>query len=92
MTFFPHVNYPHKKDVIKEFERNYNELSVEVTEKGQANFAQLREMENDFHERLTETVVASYERLTKGDLDELADEIRDVRRSICANMFHILHN
>ncbi|KAI8800945.1 hypothetical protein BJ742DRAFT_839578 [Cladochytrium replicatum] len=66
------------EDVAKEFERNYTEMCGAIVELGQAAFARLRELENEFHERFTETVLTAFDRFNKGDMDELEDEIRDI--------------
>ncbi|KAI9002253.1 hypothetical protein BC832DRAFT_560967 [Gaertneriomyces semiglobifer] len=58
------------EDILKEFERNYTEISSTITEMGATSFARLRELENEFHERLTEAVVAAVERFIKGDTGE----------------------
>jgi hypothetical protein len=66
------------EDVIKEFERNYVELCTSCNEFGQSSFARLRELENDHQEKFTEAVIAMCDRINKGDIDEVDDEIRDV--------------
>jgi hypothetical protein len=49
-----------------------------VTESGQGCFARIRELENEFHEKFSETILGQYERLSKGDIDEVDDDIRDL--------------
>lgn len=66
------------KDVIKEFERNYTEICGSITEYGQSSFARIRELEGEFHEKFSETILGIYERLSKGDIDEVDDDIREV--------------
>ncbi|TPX64203.1 hypothetical protein SpCBS45565_g06062 [Spizellomyces sp. 'palustris'] len=79
------------EDVLKEFERNYTELSSSITETGASSFARLRELENEFHERLSEAVLAAVDRFIKGDVArdtdkdkeglgfaDVEDELRDV--------------
>ncbi|KAI8622252.1 hypothetical protein BC830DRAFT_1163028 [Chytriomyces sp. MP71] len=66
------------EDVIKEFERNYTEISSTVTEYGQASFARMREIENEFHERFSESILLTFERFSKGDLEDVEDELRDI--------------
>ncbi|KAI8834562.1 hypothetical protein BJ741DRAFT_565416 [Chytriomyces cf. hyalinus JEL632] len=66
------------EDVIKEFERNYTEVSMSVTEYGQGSFARMRDIENEFHERFSESILLTFERFNKGDLEEIEDELRDV--------------
>lgn len=66
------------QDVLKEFERNYTEICGSVTESGQGCFARIRELENEFHEKFSETILGQYERLSKGDIEEVDDDIRDL--------------
>jgi len=66
------------EDLTKEFERTYTELSTTITELSQTSFARLRELENEFQEKFTEAVLASFDRFNKGDLDDVEDELRDV--------------
>ncbi|KAJ3107631.1 Dynein regulatory complex subunit 3 [Phlyctochytrium planicorne] len=66
------------EDVIKEFERNYTELCTGINEYGQTAFARLRELENEHHEKFSETVLAAFERFNKGDNEDADDELRDI--------------
>ncbi|KAJ3159993.1 Dynein regulatory complex subunit 3 [Geranomyces michiganensis] len=79
------------EEVLKEFERNYTEISSTINETAGGAFARLRELENEFHERLSESVVAAVDRFIKGDisgdkkdekdglgLDQVEDELRDI--------------
>ncbi|KAI8914006.1 hypothetical protein DFJ77DRAFT_465521 [Powellomyces hirtus] len=82
------------EEVAKEFERNYTETATSITETAASAFARLRELENEFHERLSEAVVAAVDRFIKGDapggerrderdagggaLDLVEDELRDI--------------
>jgi hypothetical protein len=70
------------EEVIKEFERNFTELCNHVSEFGQSSFARLRELEADYLEKFTETVLAMYDRFNKGDIDDVDEDIRDVSRII----------
>jgi hypothetical protein len=67
------------EEIIKEFERNYTELCNHVSEYGQSSFARLRELETDFLEKFTEAIMAMYDRFNKGDIEEVDEDIRDVR-------------
>ncbi|KAI9094323.1 hypothetical protein DFS34DRAFT_243321 [Phlyctochytrium arcticum] len=62
------------EDVLKEFERNYTEMSSSINETGATSFARLRELENEFHERLSEAVIAAVDRFIKGDLNQDKDK------------------
>ncbi|TPX55321.1 hypothetical protein PhCBS80983_g05416 [Powellomyces hirtus] len=66
------------EEVAKEFERNYTETATSITETAASAFARLRELENEFHERLSEAVVAAVDRFIKGDAPA-AGERRDER-------------
>ncbi|KAJ3287744.1 Dynein regulatory complex subunit 3 [Borealophlyctis nickersoniae] len=66
------------EDVIKEFERNYTELCSGINEYGTTSFARLRELENEFHERFSEVILAAYDRFNKGDMEDMEDELRDL--------------
>ncbi|KAJ3037779.1 Dynein regulatory complex subunit 3 [Rhizophlyctis rosea] len=66
------------EDVVKEFERNYTELSGGINEYGQNSFARLRELENEHHERFGEVVLGAYERFSKGDVEEVEEELREL--------------
>jgi hypothetical protein len=66
------------EEVFKEFERNYIELCSSCNEFGQSSFARLRELENDHQEKFSETINALCDRFSKGDLDDVDDDVRDV--------------
>lgn len=67
------------EEVLKEFERSYMELCNASTEFGQSSCSRLRELENEHQEKFTEAITAMCDRFSKGDIDEVDDEIRDVR-------------
>ncbi|KAJ1531202.1 replication factor A protein 2, partial [Nowakowskiella sp. JEL0078] len=66
------------EDVIKEFERNFTEQCGTIGEYAQQSFSNMRELENEFHERFMECVMAAYERFHKGDIEEVDDDLRDI--------------
>lgn len=66
------------EDVLKDYERNYTEINTSINETGQASFARLRDIETEFHEKLTEAIMAMYDRFNKGDVEEIDDDIRDI--------------
>ncbi|KAJ3072838.1 Dynein regulatory complex subunit 3 [Podochytrium sp. JEL0797] len=66
------------EDTIKEFERNYTEHCSSVNEYGQSSFARMRDIENEFQERFSESILMTFERFSKGDLDDIDDELRDI--------------
>ncbi|KAI9179347.1 hypothetical protein H9P43_004666 [Blastocladiella emersonii ATCC 22665] len=68
------------EDLAKEFERNYLDMCNAVKETATAAFARLRELENEHHEKVTETVLAAFERQAKGDMEDVDDALRDLLR------------
>ncbi|KAL7748036.1 hypothetical protein RI367_006582 [Sorochytrium milnesiophthora] len=74
------TNMRYAKDVVKEFERNYTDLSASIVEFCTQIFARLREYENEHHEHSTEVVMSVYEKLSKSDMEDLVDEVRDMLR------------
>lgn len=67
------------EEVLKDFERNYSELCNSITEQSSAAFAQLRQLEVEYQEQYSEQVLNSFERYSKGDYEETADEVREVK-------------
>lgn len=49
-----------------------------MTELGQTIFARIREYEAEYHEKFTELIMASFDRINKGDMDDIEDELRDL--------------
>jgi division protein CdvB (Snf7/Vps24/ESCRT-III family) len=43
-----------------------------------SSFSRLREAENEYHEKVTEAVMSTFDKLAKGDMEELSDVLRDV--------------
>lgn len=41
-------------------------------------FSRMRELENECHEKVSETIMLAFERFAKTDMDELDDTIREV--------------
>lgn len=66
------------EEVFKEFERAYMELSAGVAELGQTAFARLREFEIEYHEKFTELIMQTFDRINKGDMDDVEEELRDL--------------
>ena len=66
------------EEILKEFERNYTEICGSITENGQSAFARIRELDNEFHEKYSELILAIYERFSKGEIEDLDDDIREV--------------
>ena len=66
------------EEILKEFERNYTEICATITESGQSSFARIRELENEFHEKYSELILGIYERFSKGGIEELDEDIKEV--------------
>jgi hypothetical protein len=66
------------EEILKEFERNYTEICGSITENGQSSFARIRELENEFHEKYSELILGIYERYTKGAIEDIDDDIKEV--------------
>ncbi|KAI8911701.1 hypothetical protein EDD86DRAFT_224677 [Gorgonomyces haynaldii] len=82
------------EDVIKEFERSYQELCSACSEFGQSSFSRLRELEAEHQEKFTEAIIAMCERFNKGDIEEVDDEIRDIMsdRDVLMNVISASHD
>ena len=66
------------QEAIKDFERNASDLVSSFTETIQALVAQLRDLENQHHERLLELAVITLEKVIKNELDdEISDDLRE---------------
>ena len=44
----------------------------------QGYFTQLRDLENQHHERLTEIAMVTLEKVAKNEAEEMTDDVRDV--------------
>jgi hypothetical protein len=69
------------EEVIKEFERAYTEICNGFMETCTSWFSKMRDLENEHSEKVSEALTSAFDRLVKGDLDELDEELRDVGRS-----------
>ncbi|KAJ3369772.1 Dynein regulatory complex subunit 3 [Allomyces arbusculus] len=77
------------EDLVKELERNYTDLAGGIKEVGTTAFAKLRELENEFQEKVGEAVMAAFERQAKADLEEVEDAVRDLLRDKDAVANHL---
>ncbi|ORZ35079.1 hypothetical protein BCR44DRAFT_131583, partial [Catenaria anguillulae PL171] len=78
------------EEVGKEFERNYLDMCGVVKELVAASFTKMRELENEHHEKVTETVMAAFDRQSKAvDVEDLDDAVRDLLRDKDAVTNHI---
>ncbi|XP_056389970.1 dynein regulatory complex subunit 3 [Hyla sarda] len=65
------------EEIIKEYERNIGELVSTFLETVQGLMAQIRDLENQHHEKLLELCINLLERVLKGEMDEdMTDELR----------------
>lgn len=66
------------EEVFKEFESNYSTLCATTIDTARQYFSKMRDLENDFHEKLVEAVVNAFDQYAKTDLEELDDSLREV--------------
>jgi hypothetical protein len=71
------------EDLLKELERAISDIGNSAKEASVAGYTRLRELENEHHEKVTETIQSSVERQNKSDMDEMDDALRDVRTLFC---------
>ncbi|XP_069840336.1 dynein regulatory complex subunit 3 isoform X1 [Dendropsophus ebraccatus] len=65
------------EEIIKEYERNIGELVSTFLETVQGLMAQIRDLENQHHEKLLELCINMLDRVLKGEMDEdMTDELR----------------
>lgn len=72
------IDFDCLQEVIKDFERNINEAVQLFLEVVQGYVTQLRDFENQHHEKLTEIAMVTMEKVAKNEAEEMADEVRDV--------------
>jgi hypothetical protein len=82
------------EEVFKEFERAYTELSAGVIELGQTAFARLREYEIEYHEKFSELVMQTFDRINKSDMDDIEEELRDLLtdKDVLINAVNLSHD
>jgi len=69
------------EDVLKDFDRNFSELSRIATEQASNILGRIREADDHYQERLNDTATVSYEKLVRNenvDLASLPDELREL--------------
>lgn len=67
------------EEIIKDFERNLNDMVNNFVEQIQGLFSQLRDLENIQFEKLQELCLSTLERVIKGEVpDDFPDDLRDV--------------
>ena len=66
--------------MIKDFERNLDDMVTSFREYNQGQFTIGRDLENMHHERLLEIAIAVLEKVVKNELDEeISDDLREVK-------------
>ncbi|XP_048848314.1 dynein regulatory complex subunit 3 [Brienomyrus brachyistius] len=64
------------EDIIKEFERNFSEMTGSFLETLQGIFTQCRDLENQHHGKLQEIALATLDRVAKGTMEqEMPDDV-----------------
>ncbi|XP_052781894.1 dynein regulatory complex subunit 3-like [Mya arenaria] len=67
------------EEIIKEFERNLQDMGSTFIENVQGYLSQCRDLENNHHERMLEIAIVTLEKVVKNELD---DEINDDLRNL----------
>ncbi|KAJ3339625.1 Dynein regulatory complex subunit 3 [Gonapodya sp. JEL0774] len=82
------------EDVIRDFEKAYAELIQAVNEFAQSSYARMRELENEFQEKLNDVVMTAFDRIVKGDMDDIDDDTRDLLsdKDALANLVNASHD
>ncbi|KXS22377.1 outer arm dynein light chain 1 [Gonapodya prolifera JEL478] len=82
------------EDVIRDFEKAYAELVQSVNETVQSSFARLRDLENEFHEKINDIILTAFDRLIKSDMEDIDDEIRELLsdKDALANLVNSSHD
>jgi hypothetical protein len=68
------------KEIIKDFERNLQDMGSNFIENVQGYLSQCRDLENAHHERMLEIAIITLEKFVKNELD---DEISEDLRNVC---------
>ena len=67
------------QEIIKDFERNLQDMCSNFTENLQGYLSQCRDLENAHHERMLEIAIITLEKVVKNELDdEISDDLRNV--------------
>lgn len=74
------------QEVIKEFERNMQDMVGTFVENVQALLSQCRDLENNHHEKMMEIAIVTLEKVIKNELDdEISDDLKMVKYILCAS-------
>ena len=71
------------EEVSKEFELNFSQMCSVALDTARQFFAKMRDLENDYHEKLVECVVNAFDQYAKADPEELSDVLREVSSFGC---------
>ena len=72
----------HFQEIIKDFERNLQDMGSNFIENVQGYLSQCRDLENNHHERMLEIAIVTLEKVVKNELDEeISDDLRNVSKS-----------
>uniref|UniRef100_S4RPJ0 Uncharacterized protein n=1 Tax=Petromyzon marinus TaxID=7757 RepID=S4RPJ0_PETMA len=65
------------EDVVKDFERNLTDMVAAFIENVQGLLSQCRELENNYHEKLLEVLMSTFDKIVKNELkEELSEDLR----------------
>ncbi|KAL4240950.1 Dynein regulatory complex subunit 3 [Mactra antiquata] len=71
------------EEIIKEFERNLQDMGSTFIENVQGYLSQCRDLENNHHERMLEIAIVTLEKFVKNELDdELSEDLRNLGLSL----------
>jgi len=82
-------------EILRDYEKNLQELFNSMLECGQTNMARIRELENNYFERYTECIMSSYDRYHKSDMDSIDnDDLRELigDKEIILNALNATHD
>ncbi|ORX37504.1 outer arm dynein light chain 1 [Piromyces finnis] len=83
------------EEILREYEKNLQELFNSMLECGQTNMARIRELENNYFERYTECIMSAYDRIHKSDMDSIEnDDLRELisDKEIILNSLNATHD
>jgi len=83
------------EEILRDYEKNLQELFNSMLECGQTNMSRIRELENNFFERYTEGIMTAYDRFHKSDIDSIeSEELRELisDKEVILNSLNATHD
>ena len=76
------------QEIIKEFERNLQDMGSTFIENVQGYLSQCRDLENNHHERMLEIAISTLEKVVKNELDDqISDDLRNVSDTVYTSLW-----